>query len=373
MIPYFLLLIFPAILYFVFIGTTKYNRKTVLIGYESRTPHHNLALPAFFAWLTILLVLRSIDVGRDLFNYRIIFLRDSAQSISEIIRGWDDPLFKLFNYAFFRITDDFQWYIAFTSLITILPIAYVYCKDRSHPFIKIAVFLSMSTFWFLFSGIRQSMAISLGVLGFELIRRKKTAWFFVVAALATLIHASGFMVFALYPLYYFRFKRKHLYFIVPAIALVFIFNKPIFSFLAGIFASVYDKEIVLSPSDAFGSLILFALLTAMVYLFMDERRMAPEDYALRNILLLTVALQCFAPLHVLAMRMNYYFIIFMPLAIGRTFSITSEKYARLAKITEIALCIFFMARFCLSVYTSFQTGESALDTIPYIPFWEQAS
>ena len=125
------------------------------------------------------------------------------------------------------------------------------------------------------------------------------------------MHNSGFMVFFIYFLFNIRLKKKHLLVIVPSIVLVLVFNQPIFLFLTSIVAETYEKyNTVITFTGAYGSLILFVLFALFSYLITDERRMDMEAYALRNILLMAVLLQCFAPLHNLAMRMNYYFIIF---------------------------------------------------------------
>jgi hypothetical protein len=60
-------------------------------------------------------------------------------------------------------------------------------------------------------------------------------------------------------------------------------------------------------------LILFLIFTVFAYLVPDESKLDPDTIGMRNFLLLAVAIQMFAPLHSLAMRMNYYYIVFIPL------------------------------------------------------------
>ncbi len=189
-----------------------------------------------------------------------------------------------------------------------------------------------------------------------------------MSVLSFFMHNSGFVVL-FYPLYYARIK-KHLAFIIPAFLLVIAFNKPIFLFLTVFISETYEKSgSKISATGAYGSLILLSVFAVCSYIITDESQMDDEAVALRNILLMAVFLQCFAPLHSLAMRMNYYFIIFIPLAIGRALETPKKEFYQVARLGEIIMCVFFTVHFLYSTYNSYQTGISTLDTIPYVPFW----
>ena len=85
---------------------------------------------------------------------------------------------------------------------------------------------------------------------------------------------------------------------------------------------------------------------------------------------MVVELQCFAPVHYIAMRLNYYFIIFVPIAVPKMIKKTSKQYEQVAALANVVLTLFFAFYFLDSTYTSYLTGISELDTIPYIPFWK---
>jgi hypothetical protein len=91
---------------------------------------------------------------------------------------------------------------------------------------------------------------------------------------------------------------------------------------------------------------------------------------LRNFLLMAVLLQCFAPVHTLAMRMNYYFIIFVPIIVPKIFKYAKDNIKDVAKIARGVIVGFFVAYYLYTTYVSCQTGISALNTYPYVPFWD---
>ena len=371
MIPYFLLILIPMLFYFVCV-TKKEHSKQIYIGYGEYNRDNNLLLATFFSLLLLLLVCRGETVGVDLYKYKYIYERDATQSFGNLISQWNDPAFRILNFVLYRVTNhNFQLYIAIVSILMVLPIMYVYCCDRSHSLVKMLLFVNLSTFLMLFSGIRQALAISIGVLAYDCVKKHRVKNFVVMASLALLMHSSGFMVFLLYPIYRMRLKKKHIYLIVPIVVGVFILNRQIFGLLDVAINLFYNKYTESIPtSSAVGALLMFASFVAFAYIVPDDFKLDDEIIGLRNILTFALILQCFAPVHTLAMRINYYFIIFIPLALGKCFKLPEKKYEQLARLVEIVMCVFFALYFVYTIYTSYRTGKGSLGAVPYIPFWK---
>ena len=283
-------------------------------------------------------------------------------------------LYMLLNWSVGKLTDNFQWLLVVASAITLLPMFFLYNENGEYSFMKIILFVNMTTFIMMFSGIRQMLAVSMGVLAYFCARKKKWFWFLVVTAIAVGFHSSGIMILAIYPLYHISFRRKHLWLIVPAVALIFFFNEPIFLFLANNIYGAYTGEtdvITTTETGAYTTLILFVVFAIFSYILPDEEKMDREALALRNILVFATALQCFTLVHVLAMRMNYYFIIFIPIAMTRILPCAKDVFKPLARWAEGAINVFFTFYFIYGLWTQLDTGMSTLNTVPYIPFWQE--
>lgn len=370
MVPYFSLLLIPLIIQCLL----KFSNKTICIGESGKkVTADNIALPLFFILFIVLLSLRDDTVGRDLANYKIIFNAIGKGRLFEEFYGVSEPAFQIYNWAIYNyISTDYQFFISITAVLTVLPIAYVYCKDTKFGYVKIALFVNMSTFIMMFSGIRQALAMAAGILAYHFIKDKKNVKFIIFALLATFTHHTGFMVFFLYPLYHMRFNKKDLFWILPVSAIIIAFNSPIFNFLAGFMSSKDEKySAVAGSTGAIGSFLLFLLFSVFCYIICDETKMDDEAYGLRNILVFATIVQSFASLNPLAMRMNYYFILLIPLTVGKILLFVDDKYVQLAKVGKVMIEIFFTVLFIFSTYNSFVTGISALDTVPYIPFWRR--
>jgi len=79
-----------------------------------------------------------------------------------------------------------------------------------------------------------------------------------------------------------------------------------------------------------------------------------------------VCIQMFAPVHGLVMRVNYYFLPFVPVLIPRIVRRAKESMRQLVLISMIVMYSFFTVYFFYHAYT----GADILRIYPYIPFWK---
>jgi len=370
MIPYFTLLG----LSFLFCFVSKAREKGKLyIGFNDIVSEHSFAVSVFFLMLWILLACRGVEIGKDTSNYELYFNRYNNSTFSQAVFGELEPVFGVLCWLIGKVVHgDFQLFLAVIAAITIIPIALLYNQDRRHSYLKIVLFLNMSVFVMLFSGIRQSVAMSVGLVAYQFVKRKKLVLFIITVLVAMGIHQSAFVLFAMYPLYSFKLKKNHAYIIMPLIGIVFLFNRPIFAGLLTMMSFLgtkYDDYAVIKSTGAITMIICFVAFTLFAYVVPDDKNVDAEFIGMRNYLVMAAILQCFAPLHSLAMRMNYYFILFIPVVIPKVLNYTDARWKEVAKLAEVVLCIFFTIYFVLNVYTGCRTDGGSLHTYPYIPFW----
>ena len=374
MLPYVLLIVVPVLFCYVGLKQNDNGRKTVVIGKNGYNRVNSLCIPVFFTILFLLLALRSKEIGRDLPNYEYIFNQYCRASLSEILYSSNlyqtEKGFMVLNWLIGLISKDFQWYMAAMAAVTVIPVAKLYAEDRRHGFLKIILYVNMSIFVVLFSGLRQSVAIGMGAIAYKYVREQKLIPFLAVCGIAMTMHHSSFMLFPMYFLYHMTWKKKHLLFVIPVIVAVFVFNQQIFGLMLALLPGEKYGDAFITRTNAYGSLILFALFALYCYILPDETNMDEETLGLRSFVLMAVALQCFAPLHALSMRLNYYYILFIPVAMAKVCTCVRVKYRKAAAVAEVILVAFFVIEFLSGIYQSYITGISSLDTVPYIPFWK---
>lgn len=369
MFPYFCLLLIPLLAQILL----RLGNFRIRIGQRERNATWDtVALPLFFILYLLLLALRNETIGRDLKTYKFLFKLWGNESLRDIFANLQDCLYHFYCWLIYNyISRNYQVFIAITAILSALPIAHVYNQDKSYGYMKAAVFVNMSTFIMLFSGIRQGLAIALGVLAYQALKENKRLKFLIWTIIAAFVHHTGFIILLFYPVYFLRLQKKDLLWLVPVAALFIAYNKQIFNFISGLIGMVsseYGDQA--GHTDAIGTFLMFLLFTVFSYVVMDEAKMDAEAFALRNLLVLATLLQSFASVHALAMRMNYYFIILVPAALGRSMECAGKRYVQVAKAAEIVISVFFSGLFFYSTYRSYLTGISMLDTIPYIPFWK---
>jgi hypothetical protein len=107
------------------------------------------------------------------------------------------------------------------------------------------------------------------------------------------------------------------------------------------------------------------MFTVFAFLIPDESCLDTETLGLRNFLLFSLFLQMFAPLHMLAMRMNYYYIIFIPLLMPKIVACSSKKWEQFSIVGRHVMVVFFLVYF----FWSAKDG-GGLHVFPYHFFWE---
>jgi hypothetical protein len=258
-----------------------------------------------------------------------------------------------------------QFFLAMSAIVVSAMIYPTYkrlCVDVS---LTIVVFCTMSTFVMMFSGIRQMLAVGIGFFAYECTRKKQILPFLLAVLLSMLIHASGFMVLLMYPLYHAKITKRWLLVVIPALAVVFVFNKQIFAVL-GLFLERYTEyDASISQTGAYAMMILFSAFAVFSFLIPEESLLDEEIIGLRNFLLLSLVVQMFAPLHTIAMRMNYYYIIFIPLLIPKIIQYRSRRWNQIALMGRHVMVAFFFVYFFINA-----NGSDNLHVFPYHFCWE---
>jgi hypothetical protein len=375
MLPYIILMLAPLCFYQIAITKDDHSNREgwfISIGKKPHILNNSLIVPVFFLLYFVLLSLRDTTIGRDLPVYEHYFKSYSAMPFKSIWSADMDILYVLLNWLVGKVTDSFQIFLTVVAAITVLPVAKLYSEDKQYGFLKVVLFMNMSVFIMAFSGLRQSLALAFGVIAYMYARDKKPLRFLIFALITFGFHHTGFMVLLYYPLCHIRLQKNHLWFAIPTIVTVFIFNKQIFSWLANVAFSIlgakYEAEV--EETGAYMMIILFVLFAVASYFFPDEDSMDDETRGLRNIMLMALVLQCFAPVHNLAMRMNYYFIIFVPIIVPKILKHSKPHIKDVAHVAKLVMVGFFVVYYLYTTYRYCQTGISPLNTYPYVPFWE---
>ena len=358
MVPYILLIALPVLVRMI---SKKYRFTSGgKLLFETSTG----SIDVFMAILLILLALRGTNCGSDTIQYLRLFNEYREQSIYQLLQGYDHELgYKVLNRIVGIVTENYQVLLVITSFMCVYPLWYFYKRESENNLLTIALFVSVAPFTMCFSGIRQAIAMSMGILAWYAARDKKLWRFIAIVVIAIQFHFSAFMLFLLYPLYYAKITLKWLWFVVPCMMAVYIFRMPIFNFLLTFMGDEFGRATETGATAILLLLVMFALYS---YILPEEKSLDTDVIAMRNMLLLSVVIQFFAMLHPLSMRMNYYFLIFVPVLIPKISNRSKKQYAQIARLSMIVMTIYFIYCYLSNVIND----DDYLNIIPYIPFWK---
>ena len=150
-----------------------------------------------FLFLFAISALRAKDYG-DLIYYERKYNSLPLTAYSELFDSWQNDELKDFGfYAFAKFFADLGvsaeiWMVIIGAIFCAL-FAYFIYKQSFDPFISVVILLTLF-YTFTFTGLRQTMAVSVIFLSYKFISEKKPIWFFVTVGIASLFHSSA-MIF----------------------------------------------------------------------------------------------------------------------------------------------------------------------------------
>ena len=321
----------------------------------------------FFAIFLALVACRDLSIGVDNLNYKYYFEKFASVGWAQCFTSDIEPGYALLCKVVSLFTDNYQVFVAVVAIISIIPVARFYAKETEMPLLTMAFFLGVFPFSMYFSGLRQVVAMAFVFPALKYVENKKLFKFILTVLLATLFHQSSFLILALYPVYHFKITPKKLMVIVPMLAILLALNKQIFNIGLSILGGKYlDKYGAEQSTGAYTMIILFAIMLIYSFVMVNENDLTDREKSLRNILFLIFAIQCFAPLNTVVMRLNYYFLVLAPVIMSKLAKKSTLKWGDVSRIVSFTICAFFIAYFILKMHT----GEDILKIYPYKAFWQ---
>ena len=357
MLPFYFLAFGPPAIGYFFFSRRRHKKKQAV-----------LSMILFFAGFLFMVACRDFSIGIDNVNYRTIF--ETLQN-----KGWQkfaDTLdielgFTYLNKAIAVVSVEYQVFVMVVAAISIIPVAIMYIKESESSFLTILLFLNIGIFSIYFSALRQVIAMAFIVPVYYFTKHKKLIPFILSVIAAMLFHQSAFVMFVFYPIYHAKITAKKLLFIFPAVIVAYFFNSQIFSLLIGIMGGKYEEIYGdVESTGAITMIALFAIFVIYSYFIADEDKLDADTIGLRNLLIICLIFQLFAPVNSVAMRMNYYFLPFLPITIPKMANRCKSNYSQLAWLSVGVIIGFFAIYFIYNMYT----GADILRIFPYMTFWE---
>ena len=361
MLPYYFLVFIPFFLEVIGLNLFSFKRNFFCVK------RNNSSIIVFFVILFVLLSLRSVSCGTDLVNYEYFFQQTLYLNFLDVFRFYStEQLFFVFNWFVGCIYPDFRLFMVVVALLCTGVLGWFYWKESEFAPLTILLFITNSCFVMIFSGLRQFLAMLFVVPAYYLTKQKRILPFILIVLIASFIHNSATIMFLLYPVFHIPMKSKDFFFVLFLVAIFFFFKTNLFNMVVPFLAVKYSSAEI-TETGAYSIWIMFILFLVYCFVIPDERKMTTEHQGLRNVLVLITLIQGFASIHTLAMRMNYYFILLIPIIIPKMMKLSKNGNENIVQYSKWIMVFFFTIYFFYSAYSSMGMG---LKVFPYVAYWE---
>jgi hypothetical protein len=324
----------------------------------------------------LILSLRSVNMGSDLQRYYAQFIRIGNMPFLD---AWNDynvyPGYLLLSYFVAKTTGNFQIFLCAVALISVAALYYFLKENSKHPYISILVLCGLGYYDFLFSGLKQAVAMSFCLYSFKFIKEKRLAKFLIIVGIAMSFHFTAIIFLPIYFYLNSKFSKKMVYISIPFIVALYVYRLQVALFLTKVFRENYIGHYTVDNSVSL--VVVFILLMIIIaFLFFKEKIWENKMYNMCfRMAFLSLILQFLSSYAYLYTRLNLYYFPFLALLIPETIMekpgsimgkyVLTENSAVLVKIVISSIFIILF----LYLYNSFVLGDVS-GLYPYEFFWE---
>ncbi|SFB20733.1 EpsG family protein [Flavobacterium swingsii] len=198
----------------LFFGFVFYNIPTLGLVNSSSNRKRYIRIICFI--LILQSGLRNVAVGEDTYTYYLAFndiSRTSWENVRTIFFDYfrygigKDPGFIVFQKFFQIFSNDFQVFLFFVAFLFFTAFGRFLYKNTSKISDLIIAFFMYSIMFYTFysyTGIRQTIATAILLLGYEFLKKKRMILYFLVILLASFFHKSALIFILFYFLSYIK-------------------------------------------------------------------------------------------------------------------------------------------------------------------------
>ena len=309
--------------------------------------------------------LRAYTVGIDLRNYIPAFLMSDRWNLVSGFRYQNYEFgFSLLLHSLRKMGFNETGLLFFISGTIHLLIGYIIYRYSKMPVISFVVYICMGIFAFTFSGLRQSIAISILFFSYEYIKNRELIPYLLCIGLSMSMHASAIVFLPAYWLFNIRIRRVGFIAIILATIGIFAYRRPLYVLIYSLYKGGYP---LVKDTGAYEMLLLMILIYMSSYLFdVKSNRAGNVDVdlnAYRNFMLIAVIIQIFTSQSDVIGRAGYYYFIYACLLIPEFVNKLSGKQ-RFVVVSALVLFLFFFFW-----WTTLRTGS--MSVVPYSFYWQK--
>jgi len=210
----------------------------------------NVKFILFSALLCFLMAFKAESIGNDTYNYIYFF-----EYINEIDSLYDpfsrfEIGFQIYNKILGYISNDVQILFVISSVICFSCLIYSTKKLSLNWIYTLFLFVGLRFYYFFLSGLRQSIAVSIILVSYVMLKEEKKIKYFLLVLLASTFHFSALIFLVAWPLRKLNFNRYNFLKIVTTTLILYIFFDNLLLMFLSVLPAYYSHYL---DSDAVAS------------------------------------------------------------------------------------------------------------------------
>lgn len=184
----------------VFLGLAVFELIVLLLYYGTKNQKQRKWLYIIGCLGLFLVVgLRSNNTGNDTQGYVNRFLNDRSLDWSEIAIVHTEELgFYYFIKLIGCITDEPYIFLLITALVSLIGVFDLIWRNSKSPVLSLFLYITLGNFFFVLTGIRQAIAMSICMFAVRFVQERKLGRFVLLVWVAAQFHHSAYIFLVMY-------------------------------------------------------------------------------------------------------------------------------------------------------------------------------
>lgn len=213
-----------------------------------------------FIVLSIVACFRDYSVGYDTGQYVTAFQKSSSLTLLTLSTLRYEYGFSLLCVLLNKISSNPQILLITTSIFINYSILRFIYKNSDNKLLSVLLYILLNTYFFYTSAMRQAIAISIILLGFDNVQSEKYVKFILYVLVASFFHQSAFLSLLFIFFKKKRYNKTFIYELLIMFVFFFIFGKNIFDVLSKLSPRLGEYSMSqFNVENYFGALLQFAL------------------------------------------------------------------------------------------------------------------
>lgn len=256
-------------------------------------------------------------IGFDYFNYIIISEEiAAANSFSQLLNTRMEIGFVLLTKLITMISSSPVVLYGIYSFLILVPVGIFIYRYSPNVWLSLWLYVTLAFFYTNMNFIRQSLACSIFILGYDFLRKKKLVPYLLITLLAASFHKTALIMIPIYFLVHITLTKEIIIGYSVLVVTGFLLSDKILNIITQfIFTEYADTKYILQGFSLRFMLVPITALILCASLFVVWRKRDPDAPMLLNLVIISTTIWLFSLNHMIIERFSMYNYIFLLIAI----------------------------------------------------------